>query len=117
MKWKIYYGDDSTFSDQDGTPWIAPARDVQVIVMTSKDHGWRTQAGSDYYVWDDRGNGARWWGVDQFGMYDYLLDPGYKRVLFGRTVTSDRFSEIYSRASVDPDFPKKTSNANKERKP
>ena len=117
MNWKIYYGDGTTFSDQDGTPFIAPARDVQVIVMNDKNHAWRTQAGNDYYVWDDRGDGARWWGVDQFGMYDYLIDPGYKRVLFGRTVTSNQFDNIFRLASNDPDFPKKTAFANRERKP
>jgi len=117
VNWKIYYGDDSTFSDQDGSPWCAPARNVQVIVMSDKDHGWRTQAGDDYYVWDCRDGETRWWGLkDRFGLYDYLIEPGYKRVLFGRTITSDRFSVIFKRASNDPDFPKKTAFANKERK-
>lgn len=117
MNWKIYYSDGSTFSDQDGTPWIAPARDVQVIVIDDRDHGWMTQAGDDYYVWDDRGDGARWWGVDNFGMYDYLIDPGYKRVLTGRRIPRDQFNEIFKRASNDPDFPTKTAFANQERQP
>ncbi|MHC4752905.1 MAG: hypothetical protein ACYTFW_23920 [Planctomycetota bacterium] len=59
----------------------------------------------------DQGGGAK------FGMYDYLIEPGFKRVLFGRTVTSDQFNEIFKRASNDPDFPEKTAFANKERKP
>ena len=118
MNWKIYYGDGSTFSSQDGSPWIVPARDVQVIVMIDKDHGWRTQAGSDYYVWDGRDGETRWWGLkDDFALYDYLIDPGYKRVLFGRTITSDQFSKIFKQATEDPDFPQKTAFANKERKP
>ena len=117
MKWKIYYGDRSTFSDQDGSPWVAPARDVQVIVISDPNHGWRTQAGFDYYVWDCRAGETRWWGVDQFGFYDYLIEPGVKRVLFGRTTTSKGFSEIFKLASNDPDFPDKTAFANKERKP
>ena len=117
MNWRIYYSDGSTFSDQDGTPWIAPARDVQVIVMESKEHGWQTQALTDYYVWDVRSNEARWWGVDLFGLYDYLIEPGHKRVLFGRTIGKQEFNEIFKRASEDVDFASKTSFANQEHKP
>jgi len=115
--WKIYYGDGSTFSSREGTPWRAPGVDVQVIVMNDDNHGWRTQAGDDYYVWDCRGGETRWWGVDKFGLWEYLfIQTGYKRALAGKTTTSERFSEIFKRASEDPDFPKKTSYASKERK-
>ena len=117
MNWKIYYGDGSTFGYRDGSPWRAPGLDVQVIVMDSKDHGWMTQAGCDYYVWDCRAGETRWWGVDKFGLWEYLfITTGHKRVLAGKTTTSERFSEIFKRASEDPDFPNKTSYANKERK-
>jgi len=117
MKWKIYYGDGSIFSDQDGSPWSAPGFDVQVIVMASKDHGWMTQAGDDYYVWDCRGGVTRWWGVDKFGLWEYLfVTPGFKCALAGKTTTSERFSEIFKMASNDPSFPPKTTYASKERK-
>lgn len=116
LDWKIYYSDGNIFSSTEGTPWVAPPRDVQVIVILDKDHGWRTQAQTDYYVWDNRGGGYTWWGVDIFGLFDYLLDPGFRRVLFGRTIASDEFDKIYKRASNDVDFPKKTSSNCKERK-
>ena len=114
MKYRIYYSDGSTYSDQDGAPEDAPARDVQVIVMEDKYHGWFTQALHDYYVWDDRGQGLRWWGVDLFGLYDYMIEPGYKRVLFGRTIERREFDEIMKLAHNDDYFPDKTSYANKE---
>ena len=117
MLYKIYYGNGETFSSQTAPPFLIPKRnDVQVIVQESDNHGWFTQAMNDYYVWDNRGNGWRWWGVDIFGLYDYLLEPGNKCVLFGRTIEGDEFNEIFKRASEDTDFPKKTSFANKERK-
>ena len=118
LMWKIYYGDGNTFSSQDSTAWMILKRNnVQVIVQEDDNHGWFTQAQTDYYVWDNRGGGGwRWWGVDIFGLYDYLLEPGEKCVLFGRTIEKDEFSEIFKRASEDTDFPKKTSFANKERK-
>jgi len=116
MNWRIYYADGSTYSDQDGAPEDAPARDVQVVVISDRNHGWMTQALTDYYVWDDRGGGLRWWGVDLFGLYDYLIEPGYKCVLFGRTIAKQDFNEIFERACADKDFPKKTSYANGEYK-
>ena len=117
IKWRVYYGDGSTFSDHNGSAWSAPGRDVQVIVLADSNHGWRTQAGDNYYVWDNRGDDHRWWGVDDFGLFDYLIDPGYKRVLFGRRISNQEFSEIFKRASVDDDIPHKTSFAHQERKP
>ena len=118
MNWKVYYSDGSTFSNQDGTPWIVPALGVQVIIQADIDHGWETQAHDDYYVWDDRGDGPKWWGVDDFGMWEYLfIEPGHKRVLSGRRMSRERFSEIFKRAMNDPDFPKKTASACGEPQP
>jgi hypothetical protein len=117
FRWRIYYGDDSTFSNLEGTIWEVPPRDVQVIIQTDRDHGWASQTGSDYYVWDNRGDGERWWGVDIFGLFDYLLEPGPRKVLFGRTVTSERFGEIFRRAKADPGFERKTAFRRQERRP
>lgn len=118
MGWKIYYGDGTTYSSNQGGPDEAPARNVQVIVLSDKYHGWYTQAKSDYYVWDERGEGEmRWWGVDIFGLYDYMIEPGWKRVLYGRTLTSDRFQEIFKMAMQDEEFPKKTAFDPAERRP
>ena len=113
MKWKIYYGDGNTYDSQSGFVDKAPARDVQVIILEDKDVGWITQAKTDYYIW----NKNRWWGVDHFGLYDYLIEPGYKRVLFGRTLSQDEFQAIFKRASDDMQFERKTAFANRERRP
>lgn len=108
--WKVYYGDGSTFT---GEVQDAPARDVQVIIQSSKDCGWQAVAGTDYYVW----RGDRWFGVDLFGLYDYLLEPGWKRVLFGRTLTTDEYDAVWQRAMADPDMPPKTVFGRGERRP
>ncbi|MHA2266120.1 MAG: hypothetical protein ACXAEN_27310 [Candidatus Thorarchaeota archaeon] len=116
--WKIYYSDGSTFSDQDGTPWRAPGLDVQVIVLEDEQNGWMIQAHDDYYIWDDRGDGARWWGVDRAALDEYLFYyPGHKCALMGRRISSKEFDKIYERASNDPDFPKKTAFAYGEPQP
>lgn len=101
--WCIFYGDGSTYSNEDGSIWDAPARDVQVIVQHHENVNWYSQTGGDYYIW--RGN--TWLGVDIFGLFDYLIDPGYKKVLFGRTISSVEFQSIFNKAKNDPKFGKK----------
>lgn len=111
MKWCVYYGDGAKFSDKDGGPELVPARDVQVIAQVSKEHGWEAVAGNDYYIWRD----GRWYGVDKFGLFDYLVDPGWKRVLFGRMLTKDEYNAVW--AQVSQDMPDKTAFEKWERKP
>lgn len=102
MNWRIYYSDDEVISSLDTTPWAVERRaDVQVIAQESKDHGWRTKSGKGYYVWDDRGGGAEWFGTDIFGLHHYLLQPGYKCVLFGTEIDKTRFYEIFNRARAE----------------
>ena len=98
MFWKIYYSDKTTASNKVSPFDIKHRSDVQVIVQESPDHVWITTCKSDYYTWGDRGDGPKWWGVDQFGLYHYLLQPGEKCVLFGVTIGHERFREIFDRA-------------------
>lgn len=108
--WRVYYGDGSTFSNEDGGPEFAPALDVQAIVQPVHDEyepGRHVLSGRDglrdYYVW--LGDEHQSWDiVDSFGMWDYLQRPGWKRILLGRTIPTARFREILYRATHDPDF-------------
>jgi len=108
--WRIYYGDGEGFS---GPPSQAPARNVQLIAQSDSENGWVAISGHDYYVF----RGGRWFGVDLFGLYDYLIEPGWKRVLFGRTLTSSEYNEVWRQAMSDPDLPPKTGGPKRERKP
>jgi len=94
MRWCIFYDGGATFSDSNGSPFEAPARGVLVIVVADQNHRWRTVCGKDFYVWDNRGKVEGWWCVDHFGLYDYLIEPGAKRVLFGRETTNEEFSRV-----------------------
>jgi hypothetical protein len=114
IHWKIYYDDDTTYS---GPPELAPALGVQVIVVIDKENGWHTVCDKDYYAWDDRGDGERWWAVDFPGLIDYFIQPGYKIVLLGREIPTNRYQEIFNRAMRDRDFPPKTGYRANERKP
>jgi len=115
MKWKIRYGDNTTYSNLDGEPQDAPKRNIQIISQRCELVSHRIERDNDYYVWDSEYGG--WKGCDQFGLYDYLIDSGFKIVLFGRQLTNEEYSRILTVATQDKDFPKKDSWAKSERRP
>ncbi|MHA2163332.1 MAG: hypothetical protein ACXABF_13005, partial [Candidatus Thorarchaeota archaeon] len=97
---------------------ITRRADVQVIILENSDHNWVTLSGYDYYIWDTKGSEARWWGVDIFGLHHYLLNSGYKCVIFGTIIDKNRFREIFNLARKDMAFlqPKEAFESN-ERQP
>lgn len=114
-EWKIRYGDGSIYSNLDGPPEQAPKRNVQTITVSSGLVGRRIERENDYYIWTPENGG--WRGVDQFGLYDYLIDPGHKIVLFGRMLNNEEYRRLYNEAINDPDFPHKSARYPDERRP
>lgn len=110
LAWRIYYGDGSTYV---GDPFLAPARNVQVIVARDPDVGRFLHLGYDFYWWDDAF--TTWFGGDINGLWDNLDRPGPKRVLFGRVVPPRDHQSCVLRALNDPDFPEKSARDPKER--
>jgi hypothetical protein len=108
-RWWIVYGDRSIYSSNDGTAWNAPARGVQVVISTSNENGlevWRPWRETNYYVYFHGED--RWLGVDMFGMWDYLCEPGPKRVLFARTMFDEDWHALLQWVNEHPDLPIKT---------
>lgn len=110
-RWKIYYSDGSTFSDKDGDPFNAPGRGVQMIVHEHSEVGRHLLGREDNYWW----SGSRWFGGDLFGLYDYLQEPGPKKVIFGRVIDNESFKRITQAALNDPEFPPKSAKLQGER--
>lgn len=94
MRWKIFYANGSTFSDQDGKPQDAPKRGVQIVHVEDGRCGRRVLKYGDYYVWSP--TLGRWvealdataviqrahiepWLVILFG--EYLLEADFQRIL------------------------------------
>ena len=91
MKWRIYYDDETTYESD---PYEAPSRGVLCILDA---HGeWHIDENYDYYVWQFREDG--WTGVDWFGMLDYLMEKGARKVVFGRTVANDIYNRVKQQA-------------------
>ena len=114
MQWKIFYSN-GTYSDEDGSPELAPKRDVQTIAVADDTAGRRVERGTDFYIWTPERGG--WRGVDFFGVYDYLIDPGAKIVLFGRILSNEDYTGIWQLAAKDKDLPPKSAFLPDERKP
>ena len=105
VTWKVYYGDGSSFSDEDGAAADAPVMDVQVIAQAAGcDIGRHLISRHDFY-WFEPGE---WFGGDQWGLFDYLLrSQGRSVVKFGRYVTRVAFDAALLQAANDLDLPKK----------
>ncbi|TAK45254.1 MAG: hypothetical protein EPO27_10565 [Betaproteobacteria bacterium] len=95
--WRIYYGDGSTFSSEDGGVDVAPRGNVQRVAYYDSD-GRRHQCHDRDYYYPD---GDRWFGVDLSGLFQYLYEPGMKAVFFGRTIPDAKYRRIASIADND----------------
>jgi len=102
--WIIFYSDGTTISNHDKSPFELDGDKergtVQVIIQpgdTPRDP-WVALCGVHNYVWKDIGNGHKWVGVNDFGLYQYLLQAGPKAVVFGETISNERFFELFREA-------------------
>lgn len=116
MRWVIYYGDHTVTRDCDCAPELVRKRDVQVIAVEDDETGQAFVRNNDYYWWDYGMN--CWAGGDVFGLWDYLIEPGVKVVLFGRTIANDEYREILTKAMSGDDgyMPRKSARHHWERK-
>ncbi len=95
MRWCIYYGDGTTYSDKDGDAFNAPPRNAIVLAQEREEGGARVMHSKDAFVLRD----GRWYGVDEMGLWDYMMDTtGPLKVLFGRWVHDKVFDDTYQRA-------------------
>lgn len=102
--WRIWYGDGSTYSDDDGPLDAAPATNVVCVTYHTDDpkhaHGHMIVHKFDFYWWDE----PDWYGGELFGLFDYLCRPGPKKVVFGRTLPDEQFTQILMRAIDGREF-------------
>lgn len=116
LKWEVYYGDGSVIRDCDCEPYRLPKRNVQAVVMECRSHGRVVCKADDFYIYAAYDGELSWQGVDYFGMWDYLADPGVKIVLFGRTLGNVEYSQVIQRAMNSEYLPPKTASFPGERK-
>lgn len=95
--WRLYYGDGTTFGNTDGAPQDAPGTNVMCAAAYDDDNRRKLAHTADYYTWENE----RWYGVDIFGLWDYLARPGLKVVKFGRMVADSEYRKVMSFAMSD----------------
>lgn len=112
LRWKIFYGDGSTYSSEDGSPFYAPRLNAQVIVGPDRYTGRYMVSDKDAYWWviDEE----RWRGGDRHGEFIYMLRRGPRVVLYGEQIDDDAYNSVISAALDDPDFPPKTARGRGE---
>lgn len=98
-RWRIYYGDGTTYSDRDGGPEFAPAINVQVIAREKAcPSGFGLMFGKDAYVW----RGREWHGVDWLGFMDYIQNhQGWQKILSGRSIFDEDHQAVLARAGKE----------------
>lgn len=89
--WKIFYGDGSTFSNEDGLPEQAPCTGVLAVAFFNMDNRREIGASKDYYWYDETPiyqtlKTGTWFAGDVVGFYQYMFRPGKKIVKFGAVV-------------------------------
>lgn len=97
MRYRVYYAD-GTYIDSD-TTGVSSLRPIGVLVIVQFDtytEHWYLQHSSDNYIWRD----DRWVGVDDTGRTVYLVEPGWKRVLFGETVRNQVWLKAFAEAQA-----------------
>lgn len=98
-RWRIYYGDLSTYSDQDGPAELAPCVNVMCVAYYDEDNRRKLCHSADYYWFDPEV--GRWCGSDLFGLWDYLARPGFRIVKFGRMLGDNQYRSVMQFAMND----------------
>ena len=109
-KFKIFYADGSSYTDEDGRPDAAPKAGVLMVVVEDKKLGRIIEQGGPYYVYD----GLQFRNVNEAGYYMYMFSPGYKLVLFAQAVSDNSYANFLSAAISDPYLPPKTDVSESE---
>lgn len=107
LKWKIYYDDGSTFSNEEGEPEDAPGFGIVTIVQADPYVGRAVCDGWDFYYWVEEEQ--KWWGSDWLGFIDRLTHRlPCRAVSAGRMASEEVWSRCRELAKHDPDFPPKS---------
>jgi hypothetical protein len=104
LRWKIYYGDGTTFTNLQGSPDEAPAFDVQFVTQRCGDDTKRdTLQQADYFVMLESGV---WVGSDIIGILDKLIHRiPFSGLLVGRWIEKDAYMGLMAKVARDQDFP------------
>lgn len=94
MSWRIFYGDGSQYSSDDGAWEQAPSLDVQVVAFVDENGKWVVRHGGDFFRLDENGAAIN---LDLPGMMDYVCNV-LGIVKMGRFLGTAHFKRIRAEA-------------------
>jgi len=100
MRWKLYYNDGSSFSDEDGAPNDSPP--FGAVFVCQPNHSGRDLIwGTDYLI--HRTDVDAWMGTDLVGLIDQLshFAPYIDCVRAGREMVTPAFKALMHEAAVE----------------
>ena len=107
MRWRIYYIDGSTYSNEDGSPESAPGFGVAAIAQEDALVGVQIHQQKDFYAFS--GDFGGWYGLDHFGLAQYLGRPGTKIVKLGDCMPTNKYRALVESLNNDPGLPAKSA--------
>lgn len=110
LLWRLYYGDGSTYSSDDGPPDSSPGWNVQVVVVPDARVGRKVIREFELYYFEDAA--ARWHGTKNV---EAIIEKHCFRIAIsgvsrGRWIGDAEFDAIVERAMTDPGFPRRSGN-------
>jgi len=113
LGWRVYYGSMVAYDETMGPPELAPAVNVQAIAVADPVVGRYIWSQRDWYWWDH----GQWFGGDFAGLLDYLDQPGWRKVVRGRSLPRAEFERVMAWVLEDPELPAKSGWAEGEARP
>lgn len=92
--WRIYYGDESTFTSNSGSWSSAPDTNVQIVLLWRKDLNTRILHGRDFYWYDPKAS------LYTFGQTNKLTEVK-NQIKYGAWVDDWTFQKILWNALLD----------------
>jgi hypothetical protein len=107
MRWKVYYVDGTTFSNQDGEPQDAPGLGVLAVAQEDASVGVLVHHSNDFYCFGEQIGG--WYGMDYFGLAQYIEDGGCLVIKLGKVMGTHEYRALIKKIKKDPDLPDKSA--------
>ncbi len=107
MRWRVYYVDGTSYSNEDGPPESAPGSGVVAVAQQDAEVGVAIHQRNDYYVYAEQYGG--WYGLDVFGFAQYLTRPGFKVIKLAESMTTEGYKQLIVDIRADPGLPAKSA--------
>lgn len=114
LEWVIHYTNRETFSSAEGAPADALGWHVQAIAQQDATVGLLLHHGENFYCYDEALFGG-WVGCDEYGLAQYLAEPGCKVIKLGHAMPTAAWRDLIAEIRADPRLPEKSARYEHER--